>query len=155
MNQYLDKIRIARLSAVMSSVFLITLAFTINMQAQTSGAPLRTWVSATTGTNSNPCTRTAPCRRRSRFDPGVPTTDDQDIIHRALLCRDLRRRQRRSTWNITCRRRSARRARRASARSDRRRSGNRAPSLPASNARRRSADRRNASQRPSRPGRRR
>jgi hypothetical protein len=62
MRQLSELSRAARLGGAALAVFLSALAFTANAQAQAGRSATRVWVSAATGSDTNPCTRAAPCR---------------------------------------------------------------------------------------------
>jgi len=64
MRQHLCRSRAARLFGVALLVLLSALASPVNTQAQAQGgrSATRVWVSAATGSDSNPCTRAEPCR---------------------------------------------------------------------------------------------
>lgn len=54
--------RAARLGGAAISVLLVALACTADVRAQAGRSATRMWVSATAGSDANPCTQAAPCR---------------------------------------------------------------------------------------------
>lgn len=62
MSQFFDTSRAARRCGVALAGLLLTLAFTADARAQAGRSATRVWVSAATGSDTNPCTRAAPCR---------------------------------------------------------------------------------------------
>jgi hypothetical protein len=62
MRQHLDMTRSQQLCGVALSVLILAFAFTVNAQAQAGRSATRVWISAMTGSDTNPCTRNAPCR---------------------------------------------------------------------------------------------
>lgn len=78
MRQFFDMSRAARLSGVALSVLFLTLAFNADTQAQAGRSATRVWVSAVTGSDTNPCTRAAPCRDLSSAVSAV--AEDGEVV---------------------------------------------------------------------------
>jgi hypothetical protein len=78
MRQFFDVSRAARLCGVALSGFLLTLAFTADTRAQAGRSATRVWVSAATGSDTNPCTRAAPCRDLSSAVGAV--AEDGEVV---------------------------------------------------------------------------
>lgn len=78
MRQFFDVSRAARHSGVALSILFLTLAFTADTRAQAGRSATRVWVSAATGSDTNPCTRAAPCRDLSSAVGAV--AEDGEVV---------------------------------------------------------------------------
>lgn len=78
MRQFFDVSRAARLSGVALAILFLTLAFNADTRAQAGRSATRVWVSAATGSDTNPCTRAAPCRDLSSAVGAV--AEDGEVV---------------------------------------------------------------------------
>ncbi|MET0650501.1 MAG: right-handed parallel beta-helix repeat-containing protein [Pyrinomonadaceae bacterium] len=78
MRQFFDMSRAARLCGVALAALFLTLAFNADTRAQAGRSATRVWVSAATGSDTNPCTRAAPCRDLSSAVSAV--ADDGEVV---------------------------------------------------------------------------